>query len=135
MKYLTSTQVLFIHSRLVDETGGSHGVRDVGLLESALARPRATFDKKELYPDLFAKAAALMYSLINNHPFMDGNKRTGVSAAGIFLQINGYRLSASAHMLETCTLRVATKKMELVELEDWLREHSAPIHKKMTPPL
>ena len=83
MIYLTPEQVLFIHSRLVAETGGSHGVRDLGLLESAVARPRATFDGKELYPDLFTKTAVLMDSLINNHPFLDGNKRTGITAAGL----------------------------------------------------
>jgi death on curing protein len=113
MKYLTPEQVLFIHARLVSETGGSHGIRDLGLLESEVARPRATFDKKELYPNLFTKAAALMDSLINNHPFLDGNKRTGATAAGLFLQVNGRKLNASQTALENCTLRVATKKMRL----------------------
>jgi death-on-curing protein len=89
MNHLTPEQVLFIHSRLVTETGGSHGLRDLALLESAVARPRATFDSKELYPDLFTKAAALMDSLIKNHHFLDGNKRTGITATGLFFRING----------------------------------------------
>ena len=125
MKYLTPEQVLFIHSRLVAETGGSHGVRDLGLLESAVARPKATFDGKELYPDLFMKAAALMDSLINNHPFVDGNKRTGITAAGLFLRINGRKLSAFSKDLEAVTLRVVTKDMQIAELATWLRTSSS----------
>ena len=130
MKYLTPEQVLFIHSRLVAETGGSHGVRDLGLLESAVARSKATFDGKELYPDLFMKAAALMDSLINNHPFVDGNKRTGVTAAGLFLRINGWKLSASSKDLEVVTLRVAKKDMQIVELATWLGSNSIPMKEK-----
>ena len=121
MNYLTPKQVLFIHSRLVTETGGSHGLRDLALLESAVARPRATFDSKELYPDLFAKAAALMDSLINNHPFLDGNKRTGITATGLFLRINGWVLTASSEELVACTMRVAVEGLEIDELANWLR--------------
>jgi death-on-curing protein len=124
MIYLTPEQVLFIHSRLVTETGGSHGVRDLGLLESAVARPRATFDGKELYPDLFTKTAVLMDSLINNHPFLDGNKRTGITAAGLFLLINGWKLTASPENLETITLRVASEGVEVTILTGWLRKNS-----------
>ncbi|HBG75215.1 MAG: hypothetical protein A2X25_12810 [Chloroflexi bacterium GWB2_49_20] len=124
MIYLTPEQVLFIHSRLVAETGGSHGVRDLGLLESAVARPRATFDDKELYPDLFTKTAALMDSLINNHPFLDGNKRTGITAAGLFLLLNGWKLTASPQDLETITLRVASEGLEVTALAGWLRKNT-----------
>lgn len=124
MKYLTPEQVLFIHSRLIAETGGSHGVRDLGLLESAVARPRATFDDKELYPDLFTKAAALMDSLVNNHPFVDGNKRTGVTTAGLFLRVNGRKLAAPPADLEAVTLRLAAEGMEIAELAAWLRGNS-----------
>jgi len=130
MNYLTPEQVLFIHSRLVTETGGSHGVRDLGLLESAVARPRATFDGKELYPDLFTKAAALMDSLINNHPFVDGNERTGITAAGLFLRINGWKLNAPLEELETCTLRVATVGMKVAELALWLRDNTLSLDEK-----
>jgi death-on-curing protein len=92
-RYLTVPQVLFLHARLIAETGGSHGLRDLGLLESAAARPQAAFGGEELYPNLFTKAAALMDSLVNNHPFLNGNKRTGNSAAGLFLVQNGFRLN------------------------------------------
>ena len=124
MKYLTAEQVLFIHARLIDETGGSHGVRDLGLLESAVARPQATFDDKELHPDLFIKAAALMHAIIPNHPFMDGNKRTGTVAAGIFLKINGYTLNAKNRELESFALSVVVSKISLTEIADWLRQKS-----------
>ena len=99
-------------------------MRDLGLLESAVARPRATFDGKELYPDLFTKTSALMDSLINNHPFLDGNKRTGITAAGLFLLINGWKLTASPENLETITLQVATEGMEVSALAGWLRKNS-----------
>jgi death-on-curing protein len=96
-------------------------VRDLGLLESAVARPRATFDSNELYPDLFSKAAALMDSLINNHPFLDGNKRTGITATGLFLRINGWDLTASSEELVACTMRGAVEGLEIDELANWLR--------------
>ena len=124
MKYLTAEQILFIHARVVAETGGSHGVHDLGLLESAVARPQATFEGKDLYPDLFHKAAALMDSLVNNHPFLDGNKRTGASAAGLMLRINGWRLTAAADRLEAIALRTAIEGIPIDELAQWLRSNS-----------
>jgi death-on-curing protein len=130
MNYLTPEQVLFIHSRLVTETGGSHGVRDLGLLESAVARPRASFEGKELYPELFTKAAALMDSVINNRPFVDGNKRMGITAAGLFLRITGWKLTATLDELETCTLRVATVGMKVAELALWLRDNTLSLNEK-----
>lgn len=122
--YLTAEQVLFIHYRLVSETGGEHGVRDLGLLESAVARPQATFDQQELYLDVFEKAAALMESLINNHPFVDGNKRTGIVCAVLFLQQNGVSFSAKNADLEKFTLRVASSKAGRSEITEWLKKHS-----------
>ena len=122
--YLTAEQVLFIHYRLVGETGGDHGVRDLGLLKSAIARPRATFDRQELYPDIFEKAAAPMESLINNHPFVDGNKRTGIACAVLFLQQNGVSFSAKNADLEKFTLRVASSKVGRSDITEWLKKHS-----------
>jgi death-on-curing protein len=122
--YLTAEQVLFIHYRLVSETGGEHGVRDLGLVESAVARPGTTFDGQELYPDVFEKAAALMESLVNNHPFVDGNKRTGIACAVLFLQQNGVLFSAKNADLEKFTLRVASSKAGRAEIAQWLKKHS-----------
>ncbi len=124
MNYLTVEQVLFLHARLIEETGGSHGVRDVPLLESAVARPRATFGGEDLYPDLATKAAALMDSLIRNHPFIDGNKRTGIAAAGLFLHQNGRRLTATNPELEAFTVYVAASGPNISEITEWLESHS-----------
>lgn len=123
MNYLTSEQVLFIHSRLIDETGGMHGIRDIGLLESAVARPLAVFNDKDLYPTLFHKAAALAESLIKNHPFIDGNKRTAIASTAIFLQMNGYTLKASQMELVDFTLALATRKSYFDHAVMWFEEH------------
>lgn len=127
MIYLTAAQVLFIHSRLVAETGGATGVRDLGLLLAAISRPQATFDGEELYPNLFQKAAALMFSIVQNHPFVDGNKRTGITAAGIFLRVNGYKLIAENKVLELFTLNVAQGKMDVASIASWLEANSLPL--------
>src|SRR5688572_20333207 len=82
VKYLSPQQVLAIHDQMIKRFGGSSGIRDVGLLESAVARPKATFDGNDLYPSIFQKAAALLQSLLKNHPFVDGNKRTALTSAG-----------------------------------------------------
>ncbi len=124
MNYLTTEQVLFLHARLIEETGGSHGVRDVGLLKSAVARPQATFGGEDLYPDLFSKAAALMDSLIRNHPFVDGNKRTGIASAALFLQQNGRRLTATNAELEAFTLYVAVSGPDISEIAAWFQAQS-----------
>jgi death-on-curing protein len=124
MKYLTAEQVLFIHARLIEETGGEHGVLNLGLLQSAVARPQASFDGQDLYLGLFSKAAALLESLIGNHAFVDGNKRTAITSAGLFLQINGYRLTASNQELEDFTLQCAQGLVPLEQLAFWLQDHS-----------
>jgi death on curing protein len=129
MKYLTAEQVLFIHARLIAETGGIHGVRDLSRLESAVKRPQTTFDGKELYPDIFMKAAALLDSLVNKHPCMDGNKPTGISSAALFLQANGWQLAAENDELVEFTLQVAVSHPELIVLAEWLRQKSKPIPK------
>lgn len=124
MNYLTPEQVLFIHYRLIEETGGSHGIRDIALLQSAIARPMAAFGGDDLYPDIFTKAAALMHSLIKNHPFIDGNKRTAITSASILLIRNGYQLNASNKELERFTLKVASKNTEIEEIAKWFRKYS-----------
>jgi death-on-curing family protein len=88
VEYLTLEEVLLLHARLIQRTGGSGGVRDLGLLDSALARPQATFGGQDLYPGLWHKAAALMHSLVKNHPFVDGNKRIGAALFLWFLEKN-----------------------------------------------
>jgi death-on-curing protein len=124
VEYLTLAEVLLLHAWLIERTGGSGGVRDVGLLESALARPQATFGQDDLYPDLWSKAAALMHSLIRNHPFVDGNKRTALAATGIFLELNGYALTTSNEAVLEFTRQVAVGGVALAEMATWLEAHS-----------
>lgn len=126
MSYLTAEQVLFIHYRLIEETGGSHGIRDIALLQSGVARPMATFGSDDLYPDIFSKAAALMHSIIKNHPFIDGNKRTAITAASLFLIRNGFQIKTSNKELERFTLKAASTNLELEEIAGWFRKHSKP---------
>lgn len=124
MIYLTAEQILFLHARLITETGGEHGVRDLGLLQSAVGRPQASFDGVDLYPNLFNQVAALLDSLVRNHPFVDGNKRTGIATAAIFMRLNGYRLTATNDELEAFTLSVARSETTPDTITDWLRQHS-----------
>ena len=90
MHYLTLNQVLDLHERLLERFGGSAGVRDLGGLESALAQPGMTFAGEDLYPTIIEKASALAFSIIQNHPFVDGNKRVGHAAMEVFLILTGY---------------------------------------------
>lgn len=123
-QYLSAQQILFIHARLIEETGGESGLRDLGILRSAISRPQATFDENDLYPDIFHKAAALLESLINNHPFVDGNKRTGIVSTGLFLQTNGHPFSASQDDLAAFTLSVAKGKETIESMASWLKAHT-----------
>ena len=124
MKYLTTPQVLAIHDQMVKRFGGSHGVRDLGLIESAVERPRMTFDGKDLYPDIFLKAAALMHSLLKNPAFVDGNKRTAYSSCGIFLKLNGYKLENMHKRSLEFAMNVENNSLELEQISKWLKKHS-----------
>jgi len=124
MRYLTPEQVLFIHARLITETGGEHSIRDLGMLESAVSRPQAVFDGNELYLDVHQKAAALLESLVNNHPFIDGNKRTGITSAAMFLKINNYSLTVSIQDLESFVLSIASGEQTFDSITEWLKSHS-----------
>lgn len=121
IRYLTPEQVLFIHNQLINLTGGEHGVRDVSMLLSALGRPQATFDGRELYPELFAKGAALLDSLIHKHPFLDGNKRTAIASIGIFFQYNGYQFDVDDKEMVRFTLSCAQGLVEMGEMVNWLK--------------
>lgn len=126
-QYLLPEQILFLHSRLIVETGGAHGVRDLGMLLSALGRSQTTFDNHELYPDLLTKVAALMDSLLRNHPFLDGNKRTAIAAASIFLLINHYQLVVENEEMVRFTLACAQSQVSLVEITHWFQQYSSPL--------
>ena len=95
MRYLSLSETLELHRRIIGQSGGALGVLNLGSLESALAQPRMTFGGKELYPSIVDQASALGYSLIQNHPFLDGNKRTGHAAMELFLVLNGFEIQSS----------------------------------------
>jgi death-on-curing protein len=123
MRYLTVQETLEIYRRVVQATGGFEGLRDLNALESAVSLPRATFDSKDLYPTLAEKAAALGFSIIQNHPFIDGNKRTGHAAMELFLLLNGSEIDASIDEQENVILQVASSKLKREEFAAWLAIH------------
>jgi death-on-curing protein len=107
MRYLTVREALSLHDRIIRTSGGSSGIRDFGALISAVMQPQMSFEGRDLYPSLPEKAAALAYSLIMNHPFLDGNKRVGHAAMEVFLVFNGYELRASLDDSERIIVSVA----------------------------
>lgn len=124
MKYLGYSQTLLIYKRVIEETGGSYGIRDEGLLRSALARPQASFGGQDLYPTLFEKAAALLESLARNHPFVDGNKRVAWECFDLALEINGYRLETSHEQNYRLIMAVIEQKLTAQEVAEWLAKHT-----------
>lgn len=127
MNYLNINQVLAIHSEVIEQAGGSRGVRDIGLVDSAVARPQATFGGKDLYPNIFSKAACLGHSLIRNHPFVDGNKRTGYMSMRLFLNINGYDIKAPEDEKYKFVIEIAEKEKDERSIAEWLKKHSQRI--------
>jgi death on curing protein len=123
MRYLSLQEVISLHSLLIAQSGGSSGLRDRGALESAVAQPETSFGGQELYPDLASKAAALGHSLIQNHPFIDGNKRVGHAAMEVFLLLNGHEIDASVDEQETIIMDVASGKVSRNKLREWLSKH------------
>lgn len=109
---------------MVKRFGGSHGIRDIGLVESAVGRPQATYDGVDLYENLYDKAAALLQSLLKNHPFVDGNKRTALTSAGIFLKANGYTLKNYHEEEVEFAVSVDNKHLSLEEIAEWLKKHT-----------
>jgi len=123
--FLTMEQVLAVHARVVARYGGDPAVRDQGLLESAIAMPPAQFGGEFLHPDLPAMAAAYLFHLCRNHPFADGNKRTALAAAEVFLLANGYRFTATNPKLAALTLGVAEGTLTKADVTSFIREHIA----------
>ncbi|MDM9385389.1 type II toxin-antitoxin system death-on-curing family toxin [Chlorogloeopsis sp. ULAP01] len=124
MRFLTLIEVLELHRRVIEQSGGAFGIRDVGLLESAIAQPRMTFGGEELYPSLLEKAAALGFSIIMNHPFVDGNKRTGHAATETFLVLNGIEINASVDEQERVVLAIASGELGREAFVEWLQRNT-----------
>jgi len=128
-RFLTLTEVTAIHASRLALYGGLPGVRDPGGLESAVAMPQAGFGGAYLHEDLFAMAAAYLYHLAAGHPFVDGNKRTGVAAADMFLTLNGYDIPATAEdAFEALVWEVARGTADKARVAEFLRETAVPVH-------
>jgi death-on-curing protein len=124
VRVLILEEVLELHKRLLEQSGGSPGVRDRDALESALAQPVMSFGGSDLYPSLVEKAAALGFSLVKNHPFTDGNKRIGHAAMEVFLVLNGYEVAASVEEQEAIFLGLAAGELGRDEFVAWLEAHT-----------
>ena len=125
MKILTVRQILILHETLLKKHGGSSGVRDLGMLESAVHRPFATFAGEDLYPDMFLKIGALIQSLVKNHPFVDGNKRTAYVSAFTVLKYNQVKITATQKEVIKLMISVANENLSVDEISSWLRSHSS----------
>lgn len=121
--YISLDELLIIHTDQIERYGGSHGIRDIGLLESALYRPQSSFGGEDLYPTLFEKAAVLVHSLLLNHAFIDGNKRTAITSMIIFCAMNEIKIICTQEKLVQFSLNVENKRLNLQEISSWLEEH------------
>ncbi len=129
VKYITSEQAIFYQQQIIKTTGGSLGLRDLGLLESAVNGPKTTFAGKDLYPGILEKGAALIHSMVLNHPFLDGNKRTSLAVLYELLKQNGYMLKASEKELINLPLKIERKDLSLEEIASWLKERTKKARK------
>lgn len=125
--FLSLKQVQKIHDDQLNHYGGRAGVRDIGLVDSAVQAPRATFDGQFLYNSLWKMAAAYLYGIANNHGFVDGNKRTGAMAAYVFLFMNGYVLEMEPSEFEDFVVRVVEEKLSKEFISEFLEAHSAKL--------
>ena len=123
MRYLALSEVVELHRRLLEQTGGAVGIRDLGALESALVQPKMALAGGDLYPTLVEKAAALCFSLVGNHPFVDGNKLVGHAAMETFLVLNAAEVDAGPDEQERVMLGLAAGRIDRDQLADWLRHH------------
>ncbi len=123
MRYLSLNEVLDIYAKIMNQSGGAIGIRDIGAFESAIAQPRMSFGGNDLYPTIVEKAGALCFSLVMNHPFLDGNKRIGHAAMEIFLVLNGYEIESTVDEQESIILNLASGKIERTEFNEWLKLH------------
>jgi death on curing protein len=122
--FLGVEDVLGLHADQVALYGGDYGVRDMGLLDSAVAQPRAAFGGEFLHKDLFEMAAAYLFHIVQNHPFLDGNKRTGAVAALVFLDLNGIEITAPKGSMYDLTMSVAIGQADKAQIAEYFRSHA-----------
>lgn len=123
-QYLSIEEILRLHFQVVEDFGGSHGVRDEGRLASVVTAPKQDIFGSEQYPSIFEKAAVYFRNIIGDHPFSDGNKRTAVTVCGIFLHRNGKHLIATQKELEDFTIKIAVEHLDTETIADWLIKHT-----------
>ena len=123
MRLLSLAEILDLHRRVIELSGGSLGIRDLGALKAAVAQPRMTFDSDDLYPSVVDKAAALCFSLVMDHPFVDGNKRVAHAAMETFVLLNGFELSAPVNEQEQVMLALAAGQVSRSDLVTWISAH------------
>ena len=126
MRYLTVTEILDLHQRVISQSGGAPGVRDANALDSAVAQPAMTFGGQELYPGLPEKAATLAFGIVMNHPFVDGNKRVGHAAMETCLVLNGHALDAPVDEQEQVCLQLAAGQLRREDFTAWVQSHVVP---------
>lgn len=124
MKVITLEQLLELHALVIQETGGSQGLRDLGRVEAALATQTQNIFDEELYPTLYEKAAALVRGIVADHPFVDSNKRTAMLCGLVFLELNGLRFKAEQGEIEDFAVRIATDHLDVPAIAEWLRVHT-----------
>lgn len=122
--YLTIEEILRLHFQVIEDYGGSHGVRDEGRLLSVEVAPQQEVFRQEQYPDIFEKAAVYMRNIIADHPFVDDNKRTATTVCGVFLIRNGHRLTATPKELEDFAVTIAADHLDVPAIASWLKSHS-----------
>lgn len=124
MRYFDVEEILFLHFKIIEDYGGSHGIRDEERIEAVIAAPRQEVFGEELYPSVFEKAAVYIHSIIGDHAYIDGNKRTGVTAMTIFLKRNGHKLTAAPKELEDFAVQIAVEHLDIPIITAWLKAHS-----------
>ena len=124
IRYLTAEEILRLHFMVVEDFGGSHGIRDEGRVKSVVEAPRQQVFGTEQYPDVYQKAAVYTRNIIGDHPFTDGNKRTGVTVCGVFLLRNNIRLTATATELEDFAVQIAVEHLDVTAIARWPEAHS-----------
>ena len=127
MQYLTRQQILLIHSLLIDETGGRHGVRDVAAIAALESAAKQKVFDRELYSTVLKKAALYARNIIQHHPFVDGSKRTGMTVASVFLEISGYSVIAEVGEIEKFALLIVQEKLKIDAIARWFKDHSSKI--------
>ena len=123
-KYLSLEEILRLHFQLIEDFGGSHGVRDENRLKSVVVAPKQEAFGKEQYPSIYEKAAVYARNIVGDHPFSDGNKRTAVTVCGVFLMRNGKKLTAKPRDLEDFTVKIVTDRLDISEIADWLERYT-----------